>query len=47
MKLIKNIYCPICLESDGLKVILKDLKCPQCHTQYEIKNEKLSIKNNE
>ena len=44
MKIIKNIYCPKCLELDELNVSLKDLTCPQCNTQYEIKNNKLSIK---
>jgi hypothetical protein len=40
----ENIYCPICLETDGLNVALKNLKCPHCSTEYIIKNKKLLIK---
>lgn len=32
--MIKNIYCPKCLESDGLNPALEDMVCPLCHTEF-------------
>jgi hypothetical protein len=39
--MIKNIYCPFCLEQDGLQVALNDLQCPQCGNMYYIDEDKL------
>jgi uncharacterized protein YbaR (Trm112 family) len=36
-----NIYCPKCLERDGLTVVLDKLVCPQCHTKYRYYNKRL------
>lgn len=35
----KNIYCPFCLEQDGLQVSLNDLQCPQCGHLYSLSED--------
>jgi len=33
-KIIRSIYCPECLEKDGLAVALKDCRCPLCNSLF-------------
>jgi len=53
LEVIKNqpveekIYCPKCLEKDGLQVELKEMDCPQCHRSYVILQNKLVSKGND
>jgi len=38
---MKNIYCPHCLEKDGLQIALENMVCPQCKKVYVVVNSGL------
>lgn len=41
-----NIYCPLCLERDGLNVALDNLHCPQCSNEFVFFSNGLEVAGN-